>query len=117
MCSISTAVSRAFHCQVHCLLSLLQFVDEQVGRLVSELKNQGLYNDTAIIITAKHGQVNAERASPGYVGQVLPFHTTTRMHHAWHAHMWCGTTVATKQCKNAVGCLPKAVVLLVCSRR
>jgi hypothetical protein len=38
------------------LLGELQFVDEQVGRMVHELKAKGLEDDTLVIISAKHGQ-------------------------------------------------------------
>ena len=38
------------------LLSEIQFVDNSVAKFVNELKSQGLYESTAIIITAKHGQ-------------------------------------------------------------
>jgi len=34
----------------------LDFVDHSLGRVVSELKKQGLYDSTLIIICAKHGQ-------------------------------------------------------------
>ena len=34
----------------------LDFVDQSLGRIVSELKSQGEYNSTLIIICAKHGQ-------------------------------------------------------------
>ena len=34
----------------------LDFVDQSLGRIVSELKKQGLYDSTLIIICAKHGQ-------------------------------------------------------------
>jgi Type I phosphodiesterase / nucleotide pyrophosphatase len=34
----------------------LDFVDESLGRIVSELKKHGLYDSTLIIICAKHGQ-------------------------------------------------------------
>ncbi|HEY6927734.1 MAG TPA: alkaline phosphatase family protein [Steroidobacteraceae bacterium] len=34
----------------------LDFVDQSLGKLVSELKKEGLYDSTAIIIGAKHGQ-------------------------------------------------------------
>ncbi len=34
----------------------LDFVDQSLGRIVSELKKQGLYKSTLIIICAKHGQ-------------------------------------------------------------
>lgn len=38
------------------LFQEIQFVDRSIGSMVSELKKQGLYNSTLIIITAKHGQ-------------------------------------------------------------
>jgi hypothetical protein len=34
----------------------LDFVDQSLGRIVRELKNQGIYDSTLIIIGAKHGQ-------------------------------------------------------------
>jgi Type I phosphodiesterase / nucleotide pyrophosphatase len=34
----------------------LDFVDQTLGRIVAELKSQGLYNSTLIVICAKHGQ-------------------------------------------------------------
>jgi hypothetical protein len=34
----------------------LDFVDQSLGKIVSELKKEGLYDSTAIIISAKHGQ-------------------------------------------------------------
>jgi Type I phosphodiesterase / nucleotide pyrophosphatase len=34
----------------------LDFVDHSLGRIVSELKKQGLYDSTLVIICAKHGQ-------------------------------------------------------------
>jgi Type I phosphodiesterase / nucleotide pyrophosphatase len=38
------------------LASELDFVDQTLGRIVSELKNQGIFDSTLIIIGAKHGQ-------------------------------------------------------------
>lgn len=38
------------------LLSELKFVDDQIGRIVNELKKNGLYDSTLIIVGAKHGQ-------------------------------------------------------------
>ena len=38
------------------LLSEIQFTDKAIGAWVAELKKQGLYESTLIIITAKHGQ-------------------------------------------------------------
>ena len=38
------------------LLSEFKFVDASIGAFVNELKAQGLYDSTLIVITAKHGQ-------------------------------------------------------------
>jgi hypothetical protein len=38
------------------LLRELEFVDKQIGRMISTLKQDGLYESTLIIVTAKHGQ-------------------------------------------------------------
>jgi hypothetical protein len=38
------------------LASELEFVDQQLGKFVAELKKQGIYNSTLIIVAAKHGQ-------------------------------------------------------------
>ncbi len=38
------------------LLAEIQFVDDSIGEMVSELKDEGVYDSTLIIITAKHGQ-------------------------------------------------------------
>ncbi len=38
------------------LISALQHVDQSVGELINELKQQGLYDSTLIMLTAKHGQ-------------------------------------------------------------
>ena len=38
------------------LMNEFQFVDASIGAFVNELKKQGLFNSTLIVITAKHGQ-------------------------------------------------------------
>lgn len=38
------------------MLAEIQFVDAAVGQMVAALKHQGLFDSTAVIITAKHGQ-------------------------------------------------------------
>src|SRR5262245_13169009 len=38
------------------LLSEIKFVDTSIGEMVAELKHQGLYDSTLIIVSAKHGQ-------------------------------------------------------------
>ncbi|HET8924972.1 MAG TPA: alkaline phosphatase family protein [Candidatus Acidoferrum sp.] len=69
------------------MLGQIQFVDAAIGQMVSALKNQGLFNSTAIIITAKHGQspIDPNRFFPipghsgtngtppsGIIGNLLP---------------------------------------------
>ena len=38
------------------LLNEIEFVDTAIGEIVSALKTAGIYNNTLIIITAKHGE-------------------------------------------------------------
>jgi hypothetical protein len=38
------------------LITEIEFVDKSIGEMVAELKAQGLYEKTLIVITAKHGQ-------------------------------------------------------------
>jgi arylsulfatase A-like enzyme len=38
------------------LVGEIQFVDASIGEMITELKNQGLYDSTLIVISAKHGQ-------------------------------------------------------------
>jgi len=38
------------------LAGALDFVDQSVGKMLEELRNQGRFVDTAIILSAKHGQ-------------------------------------------------------------
>ena len=38
------------------LLSEIEFVDDTIGQMVNKIKDRGLYEQTLIIITAKHGQ-------------------------------------------------------------
>jgi hypothetical protein len=38
------------------LLKEIEFVDASIGDIVNALKNRGIYDDTLIIITAKHGE-------------------------------------------------------------
>ena len=38
------------------LASAIKFVDASIGQMITNLKNQNLYNSTLIVITAKHGQ-------------------------------------------------------------
>jgi hypothetical protein len=57
------------------LLNAIQFVDTSLGRMVKELQKNGLYDDTLIIIGAKHGQSPIDRHkvdNTGYPGFSLP---------------------------------------------
>jgi len=51
------------------LLSEIEFVDDAIGEMVTKIKDRGQYENTLIIITAKHGQSpidpNAYSAVPG----------------------------------------------------
>jgi len=38
------------------LLSEIEYVDDSIGEMIQALKNNGLYESTLVIITAKHGQ-------------------------------------------------------------
>src|ERR1700735_4194415 len=51
------------------LLSEFQFVDASIGEFVNELKAQGLYDSTLIVITAKHGQSPIDPSR--YVSQII----------------------------------------------
>ena len=51
------------------LLSEFKFVDASIGAFVSELKAQGLYDSTLIVITAKHGQSPIDPSR--YVSQLI----------------------------------------------
>src|ERR1700735_1008809 len=51
------------------LLSEFQFVDASIGEVVNELKAQGLYDSTLIVITAKHGQSPIDPSR--YVSQII----------------------------------------------
>ncbi len=51
------------------LLGEFQFVDASIGAFVNELKKQGLYDSTLIVITAKHGQSPIDPSR--YVSQLI----------------------------------------------
>jgi Type I phosphodiesterase / nucleotide pyrophosphatase len=53
------------------LLNELQFVDASIGAFVSELKKQGLYDSTLIVITAKHGQSPIDPSR--YISQLINY--------------------------------------------
>ncbi len=51
------------------LLDEFKFVDASIGQFVNELKKQGLYDSTLIVVTAKHGQSPIDPSR--YVGQTI----------------------------------------------
>jgi len=51
------------------LLGEFKFIDDSIASWVAELKSQGLYDSTLIIITAKHGQSPIDPSR--YVGQTI----------------------------------------------
>ena len=55
------------------LLDALNHTDASLGRMVSELKSQGLMASTMIIVTAKHGQSQIDPARRQIVdGNLIP---------------------------------------------
>jgi hypothetical protein len=46
----------------------MQYVDDQIGRLVDELRAKGLYDSTQIILTAKHGQSPIDPSKLALIG-------------------------------------------------
>jgi hypothetical protein len=48
------------------LLKEIEFIDNSIGMMVSELKKQGLFDSTLLIVTAKHGQspIDSSRYNP-----------------------------------------------------
>jgi Type I phosphodiesterase / nucleotide pyrophosphatase len=53
------------------LFGEFQFVDASIGEFVSELKKQGLFNSTLIVITAKHGQSPIDPSR--YISQLIKY--------------------------------------------
>jgi len=53
------------------LAGALDFVDASIGRMVSELKRQGLFEKTLVIVSAKHGQAPIDVSKRRIVGSKL----------------------------------------------
>ena len=53
--------------------AMVSYLDEQVGELVAELKELGLYENTLIIITGDNGPANMGGADPVYFDSAKPF--------------------------------------------
>jgi arylsulfatase A-like enzyme len=63
-------------------LKEIEFVDASIGDIVNALKNRGLYDDTLIIVTAKHGEspinpnlyvANTANTPATLLGTAIPF--------------------------------------------
>jgi arylsulfatase A-like enzyme len=54
------------------LLSELDFVDSSLGQMVSALKDAGIYDETLIIIGAKHGQSPIDKSKKVGIGNGQP---------------------------------------------
>jgi hypothetical protein len=64
------------------LLQEIEFVDASIGDIVSALKNAGIYGDTLLVITAKHGEspidpslyvANGSNTPATLLGNAIPF--------------------------------------------
>jgi hypothetical protein len=73
------------------LTNALSYIDTQVGRFVSELKARGLANNTAIIISAKHGQSPTD---PAQLTRIPDGPIIDALNAAWNAAGHTGTLVA-----------------------
>ena len=49
----------------------LAYIDEQVGRLLDELRRRNLYDDTLVIVVGDHGELLGEHGMIGHMGRVL----------------------------------------------
>ena len=54
------------------LLSELEFVDSSLGQMVSALKEAGIYDETLIIVSAKHGQSPIDQSKKVGIGGGQP---------------------------------------------
>jgi len=64
------------------LLNEIEFVDTSVGDIVNALKDAGIYNDTLVIVTAKHGEApidpklyiaNGNNTPATLLGKAIPY--------------------------------------------
>ena len=60
------------------LASELDFIDQALGKFVTELKKEGLYDSTLMIISAKHGQSPIDRSKRRAIGGGQPAATIGR---------------------------------------
>src|SRR5215469_3816983 len=85
----------------------ISFADRAIGQMVSALKNQGLFESTTIIITAKHGQspVDPNRffPIPGHSGSNGTSPSTILFSAGFLAQTPCEFNGGTPPCPNGVG--------------
>jgi hypothetical protein len=102
------------------LSNALDFVDQSLGKMVAALKQRSLYNDTAIIVSAKHGQspmnpaalnrikdstiinaLNAAWVAAGHTGNPLvPFSVNDDGMLIWFDNQWQNDPTAAPFAKN-----------------
>jgi arylsulfatase A-like enzyme len=73
------------------LTGALSFVDDQIGRFVAELKKRGLFNDTVIIVSAKHGQ---SPTVPAQLTRIPDGPIIDALNKAWNGAGHAGTLVS-----------------------
>jgi predicted AlkP superfamily pyrophosphatase or phosphodiesterase len=73
------------------LTDALSFVDDQVGRFVAELKKRGLFDDTVIIVSAKHGQ---SPTTPAQLTRIADGPIIDALNKAWNSAGHPGTLVS-----------------------
>ena len=73
------------------LTNALDFVDQSLGSMVSALKGQGLYNNTAIIVSAKHGQ---SPMNPAALNRIKGGQIIDALNAAWKSSHPSATLVA-----------------------
>ncbi|MEO1012675.1 MAG: arylsulfatase [Bacteroidota bacterium] len=56
--------------------AMVSYLDENIGKLVEQLKNEGLYENTLIVFSSDNGPSYAGGAAPGYFDSAKPFDGT-----------------------------------------
>ena len=47
-------------------LSSARYVDDQIARLITEAKSEGIWDETLLVVTSDHGEIFSERSIPDY---------------------------------------------------
>ena len=74
------------------LRSAMNFVDAQLGRIVSAIQTQGLAGSTAIVLTAKHGQ---SPLNPDQLRLINSAAIVTNINTAWNESVRCAPNCPT----------------------